>query len=524
MSQDDTSKLVELLKTLGRPKACFDCTVSEMEDLLKDGGFNKPKFRTKVAREIVARVRELKMELENLEKGTSNQHEVLRFSSKEYLDFPKFNEQKVVESLANIDKYLATSTIQPQDICLLLVKSMSSDTAINKMIGLKQELECRSNITWPHLKRMIAALLSSFGNLNSYTEEMKLLKPLPGELMSDYHNRYTAYQAIVQMDPMIAGNNFRNTLPMHYQDNLGILMTARAVQAFSLDDMIECLNQSYATNSRCYFRLDAKPSIPTEKRALPFHVKDKLAKRFKLDKYCEICKKTNHNTNEHRSRKELLAQKSATSSDVDPKPVVTAVTGKKSLICNYCKKKGHTADKCWEKHGRPNKKETSGYVSAVNASNIIDNNTAPIVSDETKPLHPATNSATDSVNDYTPGELMYKPITLHDIPVNGLLDSGSQMSIIRKDVYDKIKQTSVWAVEQLPHKVTLEFGNAAKTQECILVKLYLKYEGQEAMHGFVVASELSTECILGTDSMFKYWPLRMPFLSSEMVQQRLSSF
>lgn len=112
-----------------------------------------------------------------------------------------------------------------------------------------------------------------------------------------------------------------------------------------LDDMINYLNQLFSVSILLpdFVKFDFVKSIAkmdTVKYSFLFFRKNKKAKKSRIDKYCLICKKINHDISEHYSMKDFKFEKSNSDNSIIEDKI--DFNDKKLLTCNYCKNTDHT--------------------------------------------------------------------------------------------------------------------------------------------------------------------------------------
>lgn len=205
---------------------------------------------------------------------------------------------------------------------------------ISRLTGnAKAQLRDKVVDTWEDLQKILLQLYSDKKHYTQLMEELSTIKQFKNESCVNFYNR------IENLTTRIF--NSLNCKTTTEQKGRTETIAELALQRFIYHSLPEI---SRFLRGRDFLSIStALTSAIEEERALQMHSSDRFnTQSVRNSKFCTICKKANHTTNQcFRNKPRVIHQVNSSRNTND--------TNKTKFYCEYCKKPYHTIDKCFKK-------------------------------------------------------------------------------------------------------------------------------------------------------------------------------
>lgn len=205
---------------------------------------------------------------------------------------------------------------------------------ISRLTGnAKAQLRDKVVDSWEDLQQTLIQLYSDKKHYTQLMEELNTIKQFRNESVVSFYNR------IENLTTRIL-NSLSGKTTAERQGRTETI-SELALQRFIYHSLPEI---SRFLRGRDFALIStALTSAMEEERALQMHVKDKFyTQPARNTKFCSICKKTNHTTNQcFKNKPRVIHQVNTSRHHTD--------NHKTPFYCEYCKKPYHTIEKCFKK-------------------------------------------------------------------------------------------------------------------------------------------------------------------------------
>lgn len=205
---------------------------------------------------------------------------------------------------------------------------------ISRLTGnAKAQLRDKVVDSWKTLQTILLQLYSDKKHYTQLMEELNTIKQFRNEFVVNFYNR------IENLTTRIL-NSLNCKTPAELQGRTETI-SELALQRFIYHSLPEI--SRFLRGKDLFSISTALTSAMEEERALQMHTRTKFTIQPSQNyKFCTICKKTNHTTNQcFRNKSREIHQVTSSRN--------TSETTKTKFYCNYCKKPYHTIEKCFKK-------------------------------------------------------------------------------------------------------------------------------------------------------------------------------